>query len=110
MSGEHQPSKYQTIEQLLDANAFDDARRELDLIPASDESFIVLRIKLDLYSGAVEPGVVMQRLIQLMRRDANWPHAKELYQEASNLAYSSRQSSVSHSHPPPPSGPRKPES
>ena len=43
----------------------------------------------------------MQQLIQLMRRDAAWPGAKELYQEASTSAYLTRQSSVSHSHPPP---------
>ena len=31
-----------------------------------------------------------------------FPGAKELYQEASNLSYQTRQSSPAHSHPPPP--------
>jgi hypothetical protein len=108
MSGATLPSKYQSIDQLLDAGDLAAARAELDVIPATDESIAVLRIKLELYDGALEPGAAMQRLIQLMRRDPEWPFAKELYQEASNLAYRSRQSSVSHSHPPPPADERKP--
>ena len=62
----------------------------------------VVRIKLALYDGSLPSGAAMQQLIQLMRRDAAWPGAKELYQEASTSAYQTRQSSVSHSHPPPP--------
>ena len=37
-----------------------------------------------------------------MRRDPDWPGAKVLYQLASSQAYRSRESSASHSHPPPP--------
>ena len=55
----------------------------------------MLRIKLDLYAGTLEAGAAMQRLINLMPRDPEWPFAKELYQEASNLAYQSRRSSFS---------------
>jgi hypothetical protein len=107
MSPVNPSAAYQAIDQLLEAGDFESARRELGAIPNSDETVAVLRIKLDLFDGTLEPGAAMQRLITLMRRDPEWPFAKELYQEASNLAYQSRTSSVSHSHPPPPSS-RKP--
>jgi hypothetical protein len=108
MSAATPPAQYQTIDQLLDAGDIDGARQALSAVSAADETFAVLRIKLDLYAGTLEAGAAMQRLINLMRRDPEWPFAKELYQEASNLAYQSRRSSVSHSHPPPPSS-RKPD-
>jgi hypothetical protein len=91
-----------TIDSLLEAGDFDAARAALSGVPEGDESYAVVRIKLGLFDGSLPAGAAMQKLIALMRRDANWPGAKELYQEASNQAYSSRQSSVSHSHPPPP--------
>ncbi|HMJ12833.1 MAG TPA: hypothetical protein VK524_15530 [Polyangiaceae bacterium] len=107
MSSANPSAAYQAIDQLLEAGDFEAARQELASVASDDEAFTVLRIKLDLYDGTLEPGAAMQRLIQLMRRDPEWPFAKALYQEASNLAYQSRRSSVSHSHPPPPSS-RKP--
>lgn len=97
--------RYTAIDQLLEAGDLAGGREALETVPADDETYAVLRIKLELYDGSVPPGAAMQKLIALMRRDADWPGAKELYQEASNLAYSSRQSSVSHSHPPPPAEP-----
>ena len=44
----------------------------------------------------------VQELIKIMRRQEDFPGARELYQEASDSAYAARQSSVAHSHPPPP--------
>jgi hypothetical protein len=90
------------IDAQLEANDLDGARGALSQVDAQDETYAVLRIKLALYDGSLPAGAAMQKLIALMRRDASWPGARELYQEASNLAYQSRQSSVSHSHPPPP--------
>lgn len=110
MSAVTLPEDYREIEQLIDAGDLDGARQALSALDDTAEPYTVLRIKLALYDGTMEPGVAMQKLIQLMRREADWPGAKALYQEASNLAYHGRQSSVSHSHPPPAVAPRKPDS
>ncbi|HYO97531.1 MAG TPA: hypothetical protein VER33_23630 [Polyangiaceae bacterium] len=68
---------------------------------SSDERFAVVRIRLGLYDGSLPPDAALQQLIQLMRRAGELPGAKALYQEAAEAAYQQRQSSVSHSHPPP---------
>lgn len=91
------------VDQLLEAGDLDGARALLAAIQRDDDDVRVLKIKLALYDDSLSPGAAMQRLIQLMRQGRDIPKAKELYQEASNRAYQSRQSSVSHSHPPPPS-------
>jgi hypothetical protein len=91
-----------TADGLLDSGNIEGARAALEQAPAGDERFTVVRIRLALYDGSMPSGAAMQKLIQLMRRDAEWPGAKALYQEASSMAYQSRESSVSHSHPPPP--------
>lgn len=90
------------IDELLEAGDLEGARSKLSQATEQGNALKVLRIKLSMYDGSLSPGAAMQRLIQIMRTDANAPRAKELYQEASNSAYQSRQSSVSHSHPPPP--------
>lgn len=93
------------VDQLLEAGDFEGARALLALVTRQDDATQVLRIKLGLYDGSLPSGAAMQRLIQLMRKGGEIPRAKSLYQEASNRAYESRQSSVSHSHPPPPATP-----
>ena len=92
---------YEHIDQLLTKEAFDEAKVALDAAPDTEPAKI-LRIKLGLLSDSMPPGVAMQKLIQLMREKPDLPGAKELYQQASKLAYSGRESSVAHSHPPPP--------
>jgi hypothetical protein len=94
------------VDGLLDAGDLEAARTALGQAPSGDERFAVVRIKLALYDGSMPSGAAMQKLIQLMRRDPDWPGAKSLYQEASSMAYQSRESSVSHSHPPPPMRPK----
>lgn len=94
------------VDGLLDAGNLEGARAALAQAPAGDDRFAVTRIRLALYDGSIPSGAAMQKLIQLMRRDPDWPGAKALYQEASNMAYQSRESSVSHSHPPPPMRPK----
>jgi hypothetical protein len=40
-----------------------------------------------------------------MRKNPDFPGAKDLYMEASKMSYQTRQSDMAHSHPPPPSTP-----
>lgn len=91
----------EAIDHLIEVDDLDGAREALASVAPTDERYAVVRIKLALYDGSMPSGAAMQALIQLMRRDASWPGAKELYQIASNSAFQTRQSSVSHSHPPP---------
>ena len=91
-----------SIHRLLDAGDLEAARTQLALVPRSDEAFTVVRVKLELYDGSLPPLAATQQLVQLMRKHPDFPGAKELYQEASNLSYQTRQSSPAHSHPPPP--------
>ncbi|MEO8902114.1 MAG: hypothetical protein ABI488_09605 [Polyangiaceae bacterium] len=92
----------EVIDRLLDSQDLDGARAALQVVPTTDETYSVVRIKLALCDGSVPTGAAMQALIQLMRRNPEWPGAKALYQQASTNAFQSRQSSASHSHPPPP--------
>ncbi len=101
MQDEGQPTLYQTIDQLLTEGSFEAAKQALDGAP-KDNEFHLLRVKHDLLTGSLPAGVAMQKLIQLMRQSPDLPGAKALYQQASKLAYSDGQSSISHSHPPPP--------
>jgi hypothetical protein len=92
----------EVIDSLLEAGELDRARELLASAPSGDEAFAVVRVKLGLFDGTMPAGAAQQALIRLMRRDAEWPGAKELYQKASSAAYRVGQSSASHSHPPPP--------
>ncbi len=53
----------------------------------------------------MSPDHAVQKLVALMRENADLPGAKELYQEASQRAYEVRRSSMAYSHPPPPADP-----
>lgn len=90
------------IDELVEQASFDQAREALSSIGAEEEAYAVIRIKLGLRDGSLPPGVAMQRLVQLMRKDAAAPGAKALYQEASRSSFQEGASSHSHSHPPPP--------
>jgi hypothetical protein len=90
------------VDQLLDAGELESAREALASVPASDETFTVVRVKLGLFDRSLAPGAAQQQLIRLMRQDPDWPGAKAVYQLASSNAFSGHESSASHSHPPPP--------
>jgi len=90
------------LDAMLEADDLSGVRAALHGIAATDDRYAVLRIKLGLFDGSLASGMAMQALIQLMRKDPEWPGAKSLYQKASSAAFETRQSSVSHSHPPPP--------
>jgi len=100
------PTDFESIQRLLDTGDVESAREILAGTEPDDEAYTVLRLKLALLEGSLTPNVALQKLIQLMRRQANWPGARALYQEASKLAYAERQSSASHSHAPPPVRPK----
>jgi hypothetical protein len=91
-----------SIHRLLDSGDLEGARAELARVPRTEEAYAVVRVKLELYDGSLPPLAATQQLVQLMRKKPDFPGAKELYQEASNLSYQTRQSSPAHSHPPPP--------
>ncbi len=93
---------YAVIDAQLEAGNYAPARAALADYPRTDKQAAVLRVKLGLYDETLPAGAAMSRLIQLMREDPDIPGAKQLYQVASGWAYKQRQSSVSHSHPPPP--------
>ena len=90
------------LDAMLEADDLSGTREALRGIATTDERYAVVRIKLALFEGSMPSGAAMQALIQLMRKDPEWPGAKALYQSASSDAFETRQSSVSHSHPPPP--------
>jgi hypothetical protein len=90
------------VDELLVARELDRARAALESADPSDRRFDVVRIKLSLYEGSLPAHAAVQELIKIMRRQEDFPGARELYQEASDSAYAARQSSVAHSHPPPP--------
>ncbi len=92
----------EAVDSLLEDQDLEAARETLRSVSANDESYSVARIKLALCDGTMNAGAAMQALIQLMRRNPDWPGAKALYQKASTNAFESHQSSHSHSHPPPP--------
>ena len=92
----------EAVDELLEASELERARELLGGAAPNDERFAVVRVKLGLFDGSLPAGAAQQALIKLMRRDPEWPGAKELYQLASSQAYRGRESSASHSHPPPP--------
>jgi hypothetical protein len=92
----------EAVDELLEAAELERARELVATAAQNDERFAVVRVKLGLLDGSLPAGAAQQALIKLMRRDPEWPGAKELYQRASSLAYRGRESSASHSHPPPP--------
>jgi hypothetical protein len=95
------PDHLRAIDEMLEAGDYDAARSELDEAGTSP-AVEVLRIKLWLFDESVPAPLAMQKLLQLMRQHPDVPGGKALYQEASRRAYQHGQSSISHSHPPPP--------
>jgi len=66
----------------------------------------LLEIKVALLEGTMPAQLAMNRLLVLMRKDAKLPGANELYRQASANSYAQGSSSLSHSHPPPPTKPK----
>ena len=96
------PDGYRTIDDLIEAGDFDGARGKLSSSDEDETGYAVLRLKLGLRDGSLPPALVENRVVQLLRRDPHAAGARELFQEASAVAFRLGQSSLSHSHPPPP--------
>ncbi len=96
------PKGYRDLDHLIESSDFDAARALLATCPEEDAGYTVLRLKLGLRDGSLPPSLVEARVVQIMRKEPRAAGARELFQEASTLAYRMGQSSLSHSHPPPP--------
>jgi hypothetical protein len=92
----------EAVDELIQQGDLAAARSALSAASPNDERYAVARIRLSLAEGSMPAGMAQQALIRLMRRDPDWPGAKELYGEATKEALRSGQSTASHSHPPPP--------
>lgn len=100
------PEPYARIDRLIEGGDTAAAERALSE-QGQDADFVeMLRAKLALAQGTQPALSVMNRLVQLMRKNDKLPGIQELYREASRLAYESRQSSLAYSHPPPPMVPK----
>jgi len=102
MTSQGMPEPFETIDQQIDSGDFSAAERALAQQAEAPELQEMLRIKLDVRRGGTDAALAMQRLVALMRNHTKLPKAIELYREVSALAYRQRQSSLAHSHPPPP--------
>jgi len=96
------PEGYRTIDDLIEAGDFDGARAMLSTYGEDEVGYAILKLKLGLRDGSLPPPVVENRVVQLLRKDPDAAGARELFQEASAVAFRLGQSSLSHSHPPPP--------
>jgi hypothetical protein len=102
MADVEMPADFEAIQRLLETGDVDSAREILEGTDSGDEAYAVLRLRVAILDGSLAPAFALQKLIQLMRRQPNWPGARALFQEATRLAYAEGQSSVSRSHVPPP--------
>lgn len=108
MAAANLPEHLARIDDLLDQGDLQAAESALETAGEGPE-VEVLRIKLSLLDHSLPPQLAMNELIEVMRGAPQVAGGRELYQLASGLAYRHGQSSVSHSHPPPPVAPKDPE-
>ncbi|HVW28471.1 MAG TPA: hypothetical protein VHC69_24070 [Polyangiaceae bacterium] len=100
------PEPFAKVDDLVEQGDMTGARAALTKATGNAALTELLELKMGLYEGTVPPQLAMNRLLSLMRQDAKLPGAHALYQEASQRSYAERESSLSHSHPPPPSTPK----
>jgi hypothetical protein len=100
------PEPFAKVDDLVEEGDMTGARTALAKATGNAALVELLEVKMGLYEGTLAPQLAMNRLLVLMRQDAKLPGAHALYQEASQRSYAERESSLSHSHPPPPSAPK----
>jgi hypothetical protein len=100
------PEPFAKVDDLVELGDMTGARAALANARGNAALVELLEVKMALYEGTLAPQLAMNRLLTLMRQDAKLPGAHALYQEASQRSYEEHESSLSHSHPPPPSAPK----
>jgi hypothetical protein len=96
------PDPYASIDALVESGDFALAREALRTEEGNLAFVELLEVKIALLDGSLQPQLVMNRLLALMRKDAKIPGLQELYRAAADMSYDRGSSSLSHSHPPPP--------
>jgi hypothetical protein len=101
------PSDLAPVQDLLDAQDYETAQDRIEglrgTVGPDDAPYLeLLEIQLSLAKSEVAPGLALARLVAVMRDNPSIGGLKDLYQHISSLMYSSGQSSLAHSHPPPP--------
>jgi hypothetical protein len=96
------PEPFAQIDQIAEQGDYGAARAALAKVTGDPALVELLEVKIGLGEGSLAPQIAMNRLLALMRQNAKLAGAHDLYREASRHAYADRESSLSHSHPPPP--------
>jgi hypothetical protein len=100
------PEPFAQIDEIAERGDFAAARMALAKVSGDPTLVDLLEVKIGLGEGTLAPQLAMNRLLALMRQNAKLPGAHELYRDASQRSYEDRESSLAHSHPPPPIKPK----
>ena len=100
------PEPFAHVDEMVERGDMANARAALATATGNAALSELLEVKIGLYEGSLAPQLAMNRLLSLMQKDPKLPGAHALYQDASNRSYAGGESSLSHSHPPPPSKPK----
>jgi hypothetical protein len=100
------PEPFAHIDEMVERGEMAAARDALAAAAGDAALKELLEVKIALHEGSLAPQLAMNRLLSLMRQNPKLPGAHELYQDASERSYDGGESSLSHSHPPPPSTPK----
>ncbi|MEY2932927.1 MAG: hypothetical protein RL033_3676 [Pseudomonadota bacterium] len=88
---------------MIDDGRLGEARQQLDLTANQPADLLeLLRLKLKVAERQLEPARALESVLTLLVADPHHPAALELYRELSLKQYSSGNSCLSNSHPPPP--------
>ena len=93
------------IRDLIEEGSLEDARSLLASAPDGPLSDLAA-LQIAFAEGSATADQLVQRLVALMRNNPDLPGSRELYTRLSDAAYEAHQSSLAHSHPPPPVRPR----
>ncbi len=93
------------VGRLIDGGRIGEARIELEDSQGEPTELVELvRLKLLVAAGELEPATALQRVIIFLEKNPAHPAAMSMYQELSLLQYQEGRSCPSFSHPPPARG------